>query len=82
VRKLAEVAERSGVRVVAKGVQRVSTMETLWAAGVQCMQGCLIGSPAPDMVAQTDYFTEASHGASSYPPEPATQRPQPESPVH
>jgi EAL domain-containing protein (putative c-di-GMP-specific phosphodiesterase class I) len=43
-----EVAERLGVRVITKNVERVSTMELLWAAGVQCMQGYLFGSPAPD----------------------------------
>lgn len=49
VRKLVEVAERLSVRVVAKGVERVSTMEQLWAAGVQYMQGYLFGRPAPGM---------------------------------
>jgi EAL domain-containing protein (putative c-di-GMP-specific phosphodiesterase class I) len=47
VRKLAEVAGRLGIRVVAKGVERVSSMEQLWAAGIDCMQGYLFGSPAP-----------------------------------
>jgi EAL domain-containing protein (putative c-di-GMP-specific phosphodiesterase class I) len=50
VRKLVEVAERLGIRVVAKGVERVSSMEQLWAAGIQCMQGYLFGSPAPDVL--------------------------------
>lgn len=49
IRRLVELAERLGVRVVAKGVERVSTMERLWAAGVQCMQGYLLGCPAPEM---------------------------------
>jgi len=53
VRKLVEVAERLGVRVVAKGVERVSTMEHLWAAGVQCMQGNLFGSPVPAIAGST-----------------------------
>jgi EAL domain-containing protein (putative c-di-GMP-specific phosphodiesterase class I) len=47
VHKLVEVAERLNVRVVAKAVERVSTMEQLWLAGVQYMQGYLFGSPAP-----------------------------------
>lgn len=49
VRKLVEVAERLGVRVVAKGVERVAIMERLWAAGVQCMQGYLFGGPSPQV---------------------------------
>lgn len=49
VRKLVEVAESLGVRVIAKGVERVSTMEQLWGAGVQCMQGYLFGSPVPEI---------------------------------
>lgn len=49
VRKLVEVAERLGVRVVAKCVERVSSMEQLWGIGVQCMQGYLFGSPAPEV---------------------------------
>ncbi len=49
VRKLVEVAERLGVRVIAKGVERVATMELLWMAGVQYMQGYLFGSPTPDI---------------------------------
>lgn len=55
VRKLVEVAERLNVRVVAKAVERVSTMENLWLAGVQYMQGYLFGSPAPGIAgADTD----------------------------
>jgi EAL domain-containing protein (putative c-di-GMP-specific phosphodiesterase class I) len=49
VRRLAEVAERLGVRVIAKGVERVATMEHLWEAGIQCMQGYLFGCPSPEM---------------------------------
>jgi EAL domain-containing protein (putative c-di-GMP-specific phosphodiesterase class I) len=49
VRKLVEVAESLGVRVVAKGVERVAIMERLWAAGVQCMQGYLFGGPSPEV---------------------------------
>ena len=49
VRKLVEVAERLSVRVIAKGVERVSTMEQLWEAGIQCMQGYLFGCPSPEV---------------------------------
>jgi EAL domain-containing protein (putative c-di-GMP-specific phosphodiesterase class I) len=49
VRKLVEVAQRLGVRVIAKAVERVATMELLWMAGVQYMQGYLFGSPTPDI---------------------------------
>jgi EAL domain-containing protein (putative c-di-GMP-specific phosphodiesterase class I) len=49
VRRLAEVAERLGVRVIAKGVEHVSTMERFWEAGIQCMQGYLFGCPSPEM---------------------------------
>jgi EAL domain-containing protein (putative c-di-GMP-specific phosphodiesterase class I) len=49
VRKLVEVAESFGVRVIAKGVERVSTMEQLREAGIQCMQGYLLGSPVPEI---------------------------------
>ena len=49
VRKLVEVAERLGVRVIAKAVERVATMELLWMAGVQYMQGYLFGSPTPNI---------------------------------
>ena len=51
LRRLVEIAERLGVRVVAKNVERVSTMENLRAVGIECMQGYLFGSPAPDMAA-------------------------------
>ena len=53
VRRLVEVAEGLGVRVVAKGVERVSTMEHLWTAGVQYMQGYLFGSPVPEIAGPT-----------------------------
>jgi len=67
VRKLVEVAERLGVRVVAKGVERVSTMEQLWAAGVQCMQGYLFGSPAPEIAG---IATDLEHLARAIQPSP------------
>jgi EAL domain-containing protein (putative c-di-GMP-specific phosphodiesterase class I) len=53
IRRLVDVAERLGVRVVAKGVERVSTMEQLREAGVHRMQGYLFGSPAPDLAENT-----------------------------
>jgi EAL domain-containing protein (putative c-di-GMP-specific phosphodiesterase class I) len=49
VRRLVEVAERFSVRVIAKGVERVSTMEHLWDAGIQSMQGYLFGCPSPEV---------------------------------
>lgn len=49
LRRIVEVAERLRVRVIAKNVERVATMEHLWAAGIQCMQGHLFGSPVPEM---------------------------------
>ena len=65
VQRLVEVAERLGVRVIAKGVDKVSTMEHLWAAGVQCMQGYVFGSPAPAMAE-----TELEHLARAIQPSP------------
>lgn len=49
VRRLVDVSGRLGVRVIAKCVERVSTMELLWSVGVHCMQGYLFGSPAPEI---------------------------------
>jgi EAL domain-containing protein (putative c-di-GMP-specific phosphodiesterase class I) len=49
VRRLVEVAERLGVQVIAKGVERVPAMERFWEAGIQCMQGYLFGCPSPEM---------------------------------
>ncbi len=47
--RLVEVAQGLGVGVIAKNVDRVSIMESLWDAEVHCMQGYLFGSPAPGM---------------------------------
>lgn len=47
--RLVEVAERLNVCVIAKGVERVSTMERLQEAGIHCMQGYLFGCPSPEM---------------------------------
>jgi EAL domain-containing protein (putative c-di-GMP-specific phosphodiesterase class I) len=87
VRKLVEVAERLSVRVIAKGVERVSNMELLWAAGVQRMQGYLFGSPTPEMsgtAMDLAHLTRAmtnpvSPGASACLPEPAILSPYRES---
>jgi EAL domain-containing protein (putative c-di-GMP-specific phosphodiesterase class I) len=55
VRRLVEVAERLNVCVIAKGVERVSTMEQLWGAGIHCMQGYLFGCPSPEMSTLNGY---------------------------
>jgi EAL domain-containing protein (putative c-di-GMP-specific phosphodiesterase class I) len=51
--RLVEVAERLNVCVIAKGVERVSTMEQLWDAGIHCMQGYLFGCPSPEISRRT-----------------------------
>jgi EAL domain-containing protein (putative c-di-GMP-specific phosphodiesterase class I) len=48
LRRLVDVSEGLGVKVIAKGVERISTMERLWASGVHLMQGYLFGAPAPE----------------------------------
>jgi EAL domain-containing protein (putative c-di-GMP-specific phosphodiesterase class I) len=48
VRRLVEIAERLNVCVIAKNVERVSTMEQLREAGIHCMQGSLFGCPSPN----------------------------------
>jgi EAL domain-containing protein (putative c-di-GMP-specific phosphodiesterase class I) len=58
VQRLAEVAGRLGVRVVAKGVGRVATMEKLWTVDIRCMQGNLFGSPAPDLAGTDENAAE------------------------
>jgi EAL domain-containing protein (putative c-di-GMP-specific phosphodiesterase class I) len=45
--KLAQMAEKSGARVIAEGVDRVRTVENLWLLGVQFMQGHLFGEFSP-----------------------------------
>lgn len=49
IRKQVEFADRLGVTLVAKGVERPEVMENLWLLGVQTMQGYLFGSPAPQL---------------------------------
>jgi EAL domain-containing protein (putative c-di-GMP-specific phosphodiesterase class I) len=44
--KLVQMAERSGARVIAEGVDRVRMVENLWLLGVQFMQGHLFGDPS------------------------------------
>jgi EAL domain-containing protein (putative c-di-GMP-specific phosphodiesterase class I) len=45
--KLVQIAEKSGARVVAEGVDRVRMVENLWLLGVRLMQGHLFGDPSP-----------------------------------
>jgi EAL domain-containing protein (putative c-di-GMP-specific phosphodiesterase class I) len=52
--KLVNIAERQSVRVIAKNVERVSTMEDLWNVGVYSMQGHLFGCPSPEITAICD----------------------------
>jgi EAL domain-containing protein (putative c-di-GMP-specific phosphodiesterase class I) len=50
IQKLAGLAERLGVQVVADGVERHRTVENLWLLGIQIMQGSLFGRPASFIV--------------------------------
>jgi EAL domain-containing protein (putative c-di-GMP-specific phosphodiesterase class I) len=45
--KLVQIAEKSGSRVVAQGVDRGRMLENLWLLGVRFMQGHLFGDPSP-----------------------------------
>ena len=58
VRRLVSAAGQSGSLVVAKGVEKTRTMESLWLLGVQCMQGYLFGRPVPGI----DLWTGTSSG--------------------
>ena len=49
VRRLVEVTEDRGIRLVAGGVERRQTMENLWLLGVHYMQGHLFGRPQPEL---------------------------------
>ncbi|MDE3196178.1 MAG: EAL domain-containing protein [Acidobacteriota bacterium] len=51
VRKLVELAEGIGSRVVAEGVESARTMENLWLLGIESMLGFLFGRPAPGIAA-------------------------------
>jgi EAL domain-containing protein (putative c-di-GMP-specific phosphodiesterase class I) len=48
--KLVGMAEESGARVVAEGVDSFRTVENLWLLGVRFMQGHLFGEPALHIV--------------------------------
>jgi EAL domain-containing protein (putative c-di-GMP-specific phosphodiesterase class I) len=50
IRKLVELGDQFGVRVIAKGVERPRIMENLWLLGVEVMQGYLFGRPSPQIV--------------------------------
>ncbi|HWE53743.1 MAG TPA: EAL domain-containing protein [Bryobacteraceae bacterium] len=47
VRKLVELSDRYGAKVIAVGVERHRMVENLWLLGVQVMQGYLFGRPSP-----------------------------------
>jgi EAL domain-containing protein (putative c-di-GMP-specific phosphodiesterase class I) len=47
IAKIAELADRWGLRVIAENVDRKSVVEDLWLLGIQFMQGSLFGDPAP-----------------------------------
>jgi EAL domain-containing protein (putative c-di-GMP-specific phosphodiesterase class I) len=47
--KLVQIAEKSGSRVVAQGVDRSRMLENLWLLGVRFMQGHLFGDPSPHL---------------------------------
>ena len=51
IRKLVELADQFGVRVIAEGVEQAETMENLWLLGVRYMQGYFFGRPAPGVAA-------------------------------
>jgi EAL domain-containing protein (putative c-di-GMP-specific phosphodiesterase class I) len=46
ISKLVQMAEKSGARVIAEGVDRVRMVENLWLLGVRLMQGHLFGDPS------------------------------------
>jgi EAL domain len=47
ISKLVQIAEKSGARVVAEGVDRGRMLENLWLLGVRLMQGHLFGDASP-----------------------------------
>jgi len=51
ISKLVQIAEKSGARVVAQGVDRGRMVENLWLLGVQLMQGHLFGDASPCIAA-------------------------------
>ena len=50
VRRLADLAEKWQLNILADGVERHRTVENLWLLGVRFMQGTLFGNPALDIV--------------------------------
>jgi EAL domain-containing protein (putative c-di-GMP-specific phosphodiesterase class I) len=54
VRKLVEISEELGVRVIATGVHRKHMMENLWLLGVKVMQGYIFGRALPGVVRTID----------------------------
>jgi len=50
IRKLADLAEKFEVSIVADGVERHRTVENLWFLSVNIMQGSLFGRPAPGIL--------------------------------
>jgi len=51
ISKLVQIAEKSGARVVAEGVDRGRMLENLWLLGVRLMQGHLFGDASPHLAA-------------------------------
>jgi EAL domain-containing protein (putative c-di-GMP-specific phosphodiesterase class I) len=47
ISKLVKMAETSGARVIAEGVDCAQTVEDLWLLGVRFMQGPFFGEPSP-----------------------------------
>jgi EAL domain-containing protein (putative c-di-GMP-specific phosphodiesterase class I) len=50
IRKLADLAEKFEVSIMADGVERHRTVENLWLLSVNIMQGALFGRPASGIV--------------------------------
>lgn len=58
--KLVQMAEKSGARVIAEGVDRVRMVENLWLLGVQFMQGHLFGDP---LAVTLEFAPRIGHGS-------------------
>lgn len=65
VRKLVEVSEELGVKVIATGVHRKYMMENLWLLGVKVMQGFIFGRALPSVVRSVDTASMQAHMAES-----------------
>ena len=59
IRKLADLAEKFEVSIMADGVERHRTVENLWLLSVNIMQGALFGRPASGIIHS---HTEALQG--------------------